>query len=211
MSSSSASDSEPAPAPGPRADRYSWDVRDPQALEVTCAGIARHLARSGGKVIGLLSVTRGLGDGGRRTPGLAPVLAHLAGVLARFVDQDVAIIDNWQTWRKGGGGDGAPAPARIREVRPRVIEISPLPSADVAGAVVALQNTLRMTRKEFGAVLIDLGGYAEAGTPPSTLNLCDGVVLLVSLRRTRIAAVESLVKHLPAAKRLGAILIGSGS
>src|SRR5258707_14893436 len=105
--------------------------------------------------------------------------ASLAGVLARFVDQDVAIIGNWQTWRKGGagGGDGGKASsARLREVRPRVIEITPLPSADAEAAGVALQNTLRMTRREFGAVLVDLGGYAAAGTAPSTLAACDGVV-----------------------------------
>jgi hypothetical protein len=200
---------------GPKADRYTWVSVDPEALEVTCARIARHLARSATKIIGLLPTTRGLGDGtGNTAVGLAPLLASLAGVLARFLDQDVAIIDHWKTWRKGGGaadGEGEGPSSRLREVRPRVVEITPLPCADAVAATTALQNTVRVTRREFGAVLVDLGGYAPPGTAPSTLTLCDGVVLVVAVRRTRIAAVSALSLHVPSAKRLGAILVGSPS
>jgi hypothetical protein len=96
-------------------------------------------------------------------------------------------------------------------VRPRVVAITPLPCADAVAATTALQNTLRVTRREFGAVLVDLGGYAAAGTAPSTLTLCDGVVLVVAVRRARIAAVSALSLHVPSAKRLGAILVGSAS
>jgi hypothetical protein len=209
---SSASAGGEAPAP----DRFSWPSVDPEALEVTCARIARHLARSASKIVGLLPTTPGLGDGaGGTRVGLAPLLASLAGVLARFVDQDVAIIDHWKTWRKaggaGGGAEGDASPSRLREVRPRVIEITPLPCDDAVAAGTALQNTLRVTRREFGAVLVDLGGYAPAGTAPSTLSVCDGVVLVVGLRRARIAAVSALSRHIPSAKRLGAILVGSRS
>ena len=197
---------------GPSADRYTWASVDPEALEVTCARIARHLARSATKIIGLLPATRGLGDGtGGTAIGLAPLLANLAGVLARFLDQDVAMIDHWRTWGKGGGGGAEGVSSRLREVRPRVIEITPLPCDDAVAATAALQNTLRVTRREFGAVLVDLGGYAAAGTAPSTLTACDGVVLVIALRRARIAGVSALSLHIPSAKRLGAILVGSAS
>jgi hypothetical protein len=73
---------------------------------------------------------------------------------------------------------------------------------------VALQNTLRILRGEVGAVLVHLGGYADPGTAPATQALCDGVVLVVSARRTRMAAVSALHAHIPSAKRLGAILVG---
>ena len=197
-------------------DRYSWPVVDEQALEVTCARIARRLARSATKVIGLLPATSMNGHDGGGGPGLAPLLASLAGVLARFVGQDIAIIDNWRNWRRGSGGGGGGAkvaapPAPLREVRPRVIEVTPLPSDDAEAAGASLQNTLRAIRNEFGAVLVDLGDYAGPGTAPSTLAACDGVVLVVGLRRARIAAVDALVMHVPSVKRLGAILIGSAS
>jgi len=189
---------------------------------VTCSRIARHLARATSKIVGLLPVARFPGDqGARGAPGLAPLLASLAGALARYLDQDIAIIEHWRSWGRSRGGEAGarpgagdaaqPAPSRLREVRPRVVEITPRPSEDAIGAGVALQSTLRMTRKEFGAVLVDLGGYAAAGTAPATLELCDGIVLVVPARRTRIAAVSALANHVPSAKRLGAILLGSPS
>jgi hypothetical protein len=187
-------------------DRYSWLAVDDEAVEVTCARIARHLSRAGVKVIGLLPNGRGLDeDGVRDAPGMAPLLASLAGALVRFVDQDVAIVDHWRTWRKVGT-DGAPA--RIREIRPRVVEIAPLPCDDASAAGVALQNTLRLSRAEFGAILVNLSGYAPAGTAPSTLAVCDGVALVVTARGTRTAAVVALSAHVPSAKRLGVILVG---
>ena len=195
-------------------------------MEVTCSRIARHLARATTKIVGLLPTTRLPGDDGSKgSPGLAPLLASLGVSLSRFLDQDIAIIEHWRTWRGAGAGrdaeadgdgaegHGAPKPAagRLREVRARVIEITPLPCDDAIAAGVALQSTLRMTRKEFGAVLVDLGGYAAAGTAPATLELCDGIVLVVAARRTRISAVSALATHVPSAKRLGAILLGSPS
>jgi hypothetical protein len=207
-----------------RSDRYAWPAVDEEAVEVTCSRIARHLARATSKVVGLLPTARFPGDDGSQlSPGLAPLLASLAGALSRFVDQDIAIIEHWRTWRQARGraagagkegeeGDAAkPARSRLREVRPRVVEITPLPCDDAPAAGVALQNTLRLSRKEFGAVLIDLGGYAAAGTAPATLEMCDGVLLVVAARRTRIAAVSALANHVPSAKRLGAILLGSRS
>jgi hypothetical protein len=199
---------------GREPDRFDWLGADEETIEVTSSRIARRLSRAATKVVGLLPTGRDLCAGGPAAPRMAPLLASLAGALARFVDQEVAIIDHWRAWNKGGAASGAgarPAPARLREVRPRVIEITPLPSDDAAAAAVALQNTLRLLRGEFGAVLVDLGGYADAGTAPALLAACDGVVLVVTARHARIDAVGALLTHVPSAKRLGAILIGSRS
>ncbi len=192
-------------------DRYSWVDADEETIEVASSGIARHISRAGARVIGLLPVARDLAEGGRGAPGMSPLLAVLAVALVRFVDQEVAIIDHWQTWKRAvaRSGTGADAPpSRVREVRPRVVDVSPTASLDAAAATVALQNALKALRKSGSVVLVHLGGYAPAGTVPSTIQACDGVALVVSVPRTRISVVSSLVKYIPESKRLGVILIG---
>jgi hypothetical protein len=192
-------------------DRYSWVDAEEETIEVVSSGIARHISRSGARVIGLLPASRDLTETSRGTPGMSPLLAALAGALVRFVDQEVAIIDHWQTWKRAvaRSGTGADAPpSRVREIRPRVVDVSPTASLDAAAATVALQNALKVLRRSGGVVLVHLGGYAPAGTAPSTVQICDGVALVVSVPHTRIATVSSLVKYIPEGKRLGVILIG---
>jgi hypothetical protein len=194
-----------------KSDRYSWLDADEETIEVAASGIARHIARAGARVIGLLPTGNDLGENPRGAVGMSPLLAALAAALVRFVDHDVAIIDHWQTWKRAvarpGTGAGAP-PSRVREIRPRVVEVSPTLSTDAEEAAVALQNALRVLRKDGGPVLVHLGGYAPAGTAPATMQLVDAIALVVSERRTRISVVGALAKHVPESKRLGAILIG---
>jgi hypothetical protein len=195
-------------------DRYSWLDADDDTIEVSASGIARHIARAGARVIGLLPTGKDLGDSARGAMAMSPMLAAVAVALVRFVDQDVAIIDHWQTWKRAvartGTGADAP-PSRVREIRPRVVEVSPTLSADAEEAAVALQNALKALRRSGGPVLVHLGGYAPVGTAPATMQLCDGIALVVSARRTRISVVHALAKHVPEGKRLGAILIGGRS
>jgi hypothetical protein len=201
-----------AKSKGEKADRYTWSGADPEALEVTASRVARHISRAGVRVVGLLPTGADLVDGAetRRRPRMAPLLATLASAIVRFVDQDVSIVDHWQTWKRD---DASPegeesSSSRLREVRPRVLEVTPRPAADAEEAAAALQNTLGVLRRGgIGFVLVNLGGFAAPGTAPSTLSLCDGVALVVVARRARITAVESLARHIPEPKWLGAIWV----
>jgi len=161
---------------------------------------------------------------------MAPFLSRLALALGGFVSGDIAIIDAWPTW-----SDGAPAPrrpqaedghdgghderaadgtsrdggtSRFREIHPHVLDVAPQPVDDAAAAAVALQNTVAVLRRGVAAVLIHLGGYARAWTPPAPVILTDGVVLMAPARRTQRATVGAIIEHIPPPKRLGAILIG---
>ncbi len=200
-----------AQAADQRPDRYSWLDAEEETIEVTASGIARHIARAGARVIGFLPTGHDLCDDARGVARMSPLLAALAAALVRFVDQEVAIIDHWQTWKRAvartGSGADAP-PSRVREIRPRVVDVSPTASTDAPAAAVALHNALKALRKTGGPVLVHLGGFAPAGTAPATMQVCDGIVLVVSVRRTRISVVGALAKHVPENKRLGVILIG---
>jgi hypothetical protein len=204
----------PASEEARRADRYAWPGAEEQALEVTCARIARHLSLAHPRTVGFLPIG-GEGTGrGARTLSLAPLLSRVAGQLIGFVTDDVAIIDSWRTWSPGqkgdGEGDGAGAgPAsRIDEIQPRVLDVMPPPCKDAMAAAAALRNTLGILRRSVSVALVHLGGYAPVGIAPSTLNMVDGVVLVVSTRRTHRTAVAAMAEQLPAGKQLGAILVG---
>ena len=212
----------PASDEPPRVDRYAWPSADEQALEVTCARVARQLALAHPRTVGFLPIG-GEGTGrGARTLSLAPLLSRVAGQLIGFVTDDVAIIDSWRTWSPGqkdadgdgdgdadaGAGAGTDPTSRIREIQPRVLDVMPLPCKDAMAAAAALRNTLGILRRSVSIVLVHLGGYAPVGIAPSTLNMVDGVVLVVSTRRTLRTAVAGMAQQLPAGKQLGAILVG---
>jgi hypothetical protein len=218
-------------------DRYAWPTVDEETLTVCCSRIARHLSRAGAHAIGLLPVGGELASPRAAGPRLAPLLSRLAVAMVGFVREDVAIIDAWRTWSSPGapgaaqqdddGGeegdeDGGPAAAaedpkkaadtprssRIREIQPRVLEITPPACDDAPAAAVALQNTLKVLRRGVSVVLIHLGGLSSTAAAPAALTLVDGVVLVVSARRSRRASVVKMAEHIPSAKRLGAILVG---
>lgn len=189
-------------------DRYAWPAGAQKSfdadLTATCARIARHMSRAGGRVIGLLPAGAEVGPPVR----LAPFLLRLATALTSFVTGDVAFVDAWPTW-SAEGAEGTPATvSRMRELRPQVLEVTPPPCPDAQAAAVALQNTLAVLRRGVGLALVNLGDYARPGKAPPCLILVDQVAMLVAARRTRVAAVAGLLEHIPSAKRLGAILIG---
>jgi hypothetical protein len=194
------------------ADRYAWPAgaqKDFEAgfeaeLATTCARIARHMSRAGAGVIGLLPVGAELAPPAR----LGPFLLRLATALTSFVSGDVAFVDAWPTWSPAGTEETPPTGSRMREIHPRVLEVSPPACEDAGAAAVALQNTLAVLRRGVGLALVHLGGYAHPGRAPASLILVDQVATLVSVRRTRKAAVAALTEHIPPAKRLGATLVG---
>jgi len=189
---------------------YAWPRADEGALEVVCSRIARYLTRAGTQVIAFLPVDPRITLGRAAGPTLSPLLFHVATALTRFVAGEVAFVGAQRTWSRSAEGSDDPAPARsrIREVRPRVLEIVPSLDRDRLDPVEALKNALAALRRNVAFVLVDLGGYAATGVAPSGIELVDGVVVVASRRRARRSAVGRLLEQLPEGKGLGTILAG---
>lgn len=96
----------------------------------------------------------------------------------------------------------------VRELGPRVVRVSPAPCADAAAAAVAVARALELLPEGFSRVLADLGGYASPRRAPAALVAVDAVVLAVASPQARKADVQALAADIPAAKNLGAILVG---
>jgi hypothetical protein len=103
---------------------------------------------------------------------------------------------------------GQTAAHRSRWLRPRILEIAPVPCTDASAAAVALQNALAARPEGLTTVLVNLGGYGDRGAVPSALRLADAAVLVVPTRHTRRRAVADVAEHVQDGKLLGAILIG---
>jgi hypothetical protein len=186
-------------------DRYGWPEAEKDALDREASRVARHVVRSSARIVGLLPVEsrRPLDD------RIAPALLRIAEALLGFVEGDVGIIDTWRTWPWGEAFErGDTAAHRSRWIRPRVLEIAPVPCADPEAAAVALENALAARPDGLAVTLINLGGYAVPGASPAGLRLVDAAVLVVSLGRTQRQAVARAAHHVPDGKLLGAILIG---
>jgi hypothetical protein len=195
----------PAPIGPSDADRYGWPGPPEHELDVAATGIARQIARARPPVVALLPVA------GREPldDRLAPVLLRLGVALLGFSEGNVAIVDTWRTWPWGEAVEwGQTAAHRSRWLRPRVLEIAPVPCGDTSAAAVALQNALAARPEGLMTTLVNLGGYADPGAVPSALRLADAAVLVVSARRTRQRTVAEFAEHVQDGKLLGAILIG---
>ena len=126
-----------------------------------------------------------------------------------YQEGNVAIIDTWRTWPWGDAiGRGETAAHRSRWIKPRILEIAPVPCGDPSAAAVALENALAARPDGVDTTLVNLGGYAERGAVPSALRLADAAVLLVPARQSRRRTVANVAAHVPDGKLLGAILIG---
>jgi hypothetical protein len=188
------------------AARYGWPGVPEPALVADATRIARQIARAHPPVVALFPV-----DDGRQTQDdrLAPALLRVAEALLNFAEGDVAIIDTWRTWPWGEAAQwGQTAAHRGRWLRPRVLEIAPVPCGDASAAAVALENALAGRPAGLMTTLVNLGGYADQGAVPSALRLADAVVLVVANRRTRQRTLTSVADHIRDGKLLGAILIG---
>jgi hypothetical protein len=200
-----------APAPmrvnvGPSdSSRYGWPGAAGEALRAAATRIARQLARLEAPVIGLVPVDERANLKAR----LAPLLVELAEAFVPFLAGEVAIVDSWHTWSWGEAlSVGAAAAHRTRWLRPRVLEIAPVPCGDADAANVALENALAGRPNTVEQTLVNLGGYASPGVVPAPVRYMDGAVMVMAARRTRGEAVAALATQLPAGKDLGAILIG---
>ena len=186
------------------AERYGWPGPPDAALAADATRIARHIVRARPPVVALLPV-----DGPQPMDDrLAPVLLRLAEALTNFSDGNVAIIDTWRTWPWGDAAEKGQIAHGGRWLRPRILEIAPVPCGDASAATVALQNALAGRPEDLVTTLVNLGGYAERGAVPSALGLADAAVLVVANRQTRQRTLESAAEHVQDGKLLGAILIG---
>jgi hypothetical protein len=186
------------------AARFAWPNAAPRELTIAATRIARHVSRSGARTVGLLPV-----DGDAAHPEqCAPLLLRIAEGLTGFVTDDVAIVDAWPTWPWGEAVavDDLAAPV-VRPVAPRVVSLSPPPCHDAVAAAMALQQALASRPAGVTIALVNLAGYAPFGTVPPAVEHVQRVVLLVTARHSRQAAVAGLADRL-AGKALGAVLLG---
>jgi len=101
-----------------------------------------------------------------------------------------------------------PAIARTQDPEnPRVIHLSVTGVADRVSAAPALRLVLGDSLPKLSRVLVDLSEYAVPGSLPGAIDLMDGVVVLVPARRARWQRVADLVRSVPVAMQLGAIVI----
>jgi hypothetical protein len=188
-----------------------WPGVDEAEVAAASARIARHLARTGVRTVGLLPIS-----GSRLIPtrrriqvsaDLAPLLERLALALAGFVGGTVGFVAAWKSWGTAAPGDGQPT-QRIRQVSPDVAEIVPPRCSDPRAAATALQRSLASVAQGIPHVLIDLGDYAPQGRIPAVAGTIDLIVPAITARVTDQLWVMQVWKKIPDDKRLGAILIG---
>lgn len=191
-------------------DRYGWPGADagPRAgaLDGTCTAIARHVIRAQAKAVGFLPAAGALVKGATA----APLLARIAGALVKFVPEDrsIALVDTWPTWGWGPAMQaGDTSLFRTRVVRPRLLELSPVPCGDAEAALATLQASLQARPPELAVVLVNLTGYVDPGAMPAAVDFVDGVVLLAGRRRTWGGGLVRMSRFLPAKKNLGTILV----
>jgi hypothetical protein len=193
---------------------------DPQAgLGRDEVAIARRLALSARRSIGLLPVGPPLGPEVGLASGAAFLLGTLARALTDFVTGEVATVGPWRTWDADHDGQArgeaeAPRPAddggRIVPVPgdPRRVRLVPSEVGDQSAAGFALRRALTRHLPNLSRVLIDLSDYAPPGVMPGIAERLDGVVLLVRVRRDRWQRVAELTRMLPGNQSLGVILLG---
>jgi len=186
-------------------DRYGWAAAPEEELAAASTRISRHIARARAGVVALLPV-----DGRRPLDDrVAPALMRLGEALLGFADGNVAVIDTWRTWPWGEAVEwGQTAAHRSRWLKPRILEIAPVPCGDSEAAAIALENALAARPQGLMTTLVNLAGYAARGAVPAALRLADAAVLLVPTRQSRRRTVAKVAAHVPDGKLLGAILIG---
>jgi hypothetical protein len=190
--------SAPSPAHFP-----AWPGADEAAVAQTCAALARRLAATDARAVGVLPAAG--------TPNLGPLLIRLANALGGFVGGRVGVVPRWRSWARdpGGAQEGdAKGALRLRAIGPNVVAMVPPPAKDSRMAALALQPILWSLPEGVARVLVDLSSYAEEGRWPGAGVIADGVVVAVPARMARATLVSALLRAIPDGKCLGTILIG---
>jgi hypothetical protein len=171
---------------GPSVERPS----SPETL-----AIARRLAHTEARVIGLLPASK--------TPvDVSQLATDLACALRHFVTGQIAVVGAWSTWDGRAGGAVVPAPERSR-----IVHVVPPSCANTALATVALEQALANHRSQFPRVVVDLAAYAELGELPAVVEAIDGVIFLAHTRKTLKRRLRWLTESVPPERNLGTILV----
>jgi hypothetical protein len=157
--------------------------------------IARRLALTGIKVVGLLP-TSAPGEAASRLP------MELGAALSHFVPGQIGIVGDWRTW-DGRAGGAVVADAE----QPRLARVVPPPCSTAGMATAALAEALATHSSDFTRVLVDLARYAGPARLPDAADLVEGLVLVVRARRTRGRRLVRLASSVSPQRLLGAILL----
>ena len=175
-------------------DGYRWPGADEAAVSVACSRIARHLARSGTRVIGILPLADRPQRSRRRRRRvvLAPLLERLADALAGFVGDAEIVHVPGRAGDFGGVAVSAERAARELGWRARTT------FRDGAARYVAWH------REEGPVAAAPIVFLSDFGLQDEFVGTCHAVVA----RRVHKRDVAPVVSRIPDGKSLGAILIG---
>ncbi|HTA18671.1 MAG TPA: hypothetical protein VK989_05230 [Polyangia bacterium] len=178
----------------------AWPGADEAELTVVCGVMARRLAATSARVIGVVPV------GGPVSLNLGPLIVRVASALAGFVGGRVGVVPRWRSWAKDTSGEAGGL--RLRAMGPDVVAVVPPAAQNSRAAALAVQEAIWSLPASIKRVVVDLGGYAAPGALPGAGAVADGIVVAVSAGRARRAHVAQLLAAIPTAKSLGTILVG---
>lgn len=166
--------------------------------------VARRLHLTQCQSVGLVPATEEV--------AIPPVALQLAVALARLGATPVTILDA-NTHRPAFASLAAAAARQeaaftVTAVADGVTVTSPrqFPGRGVARGPA--EQALTALRPHYAHILADLTGLERLGELLTTCELMDGVVIVARGRETREHELEDLYTQLPAARRLGALIVG---
>lgn len=127
-------------------------------------------------------------------PEMDRVLRALGRGLVTLGVAPVALVPAWRHWGRTGA----------RATPPGVERFLPPAAPDLLAAIDTLGQVLRLARRRYARILVDLDGlYAASAFAP---DLVDGLLLVAAARRTRERELRARAASVPDGKLLGVIL-----
>jgi hypothetical protein len=182
---------------------------DAPGVRAECSRIARVLLASGKRVVGLVPATP--------DAAVPPLAVQLGLALTQLSGALVALVDANVHW---------PALSRLVEDAPRreddeaffatrwvqssLALLTPPHPGEPGAGLVELQRLLEQGRERYTLMLADLTGFDVLGEHHAAMDLVEGVVLVAPAGRIRERDLLRWNREVPAARRLGVLLVGPG-